>query len=276
MRTRTLAHLSDLHFGLSAAIERKAAALCRTLLAAKIDHVVVTGDITHRGRQDELARFRQVFGPLLDTGRMTLVPGNHDRLGEDVAADIADGMRISRTTTDGLCIVRVDSTGPHNRSWRSSHGVIEREDIAQVEGMLHDVPRECMTVVALHHHVLPLPEDTLPERLASRLGSLNTSELQLGPELVRRLCGRCDLLLHGHRHVPYQTSLCLPEQPRPLHILNAGSSSELGAMRVFSHTRGRLTRDPRWIGVDREPAQRPSASLGATGLWGAVRAIGLF
>lgn len=61
MRTHTLAHLSDLHFGLSPGVERMAAALCQTLLAARVDHVVVSGDVTHRGRRDELERFEQDF-----------------------------------------------------------------------------------------------------------------------------------------------------------------------------------------------------------------------
>jgi metallophosphoesterase superfamily enzyme len=122
MRSYTLAHLSDLHLGLSSAAERMAAALCRTLLAAKIDHVIVSGDITHRGRRDELARFQQIFHPLLKTRRMTIVPGNHDRLGDDVRNEISGGQRVSCTRIDGLRIVRVDSTGPHNRSWLASHG----------------------------------------------------------------------------------------------------------------------------------------------------------
>lgn len=274
MAINTLAHLSDLHVGRSPAVEEMASALCRTLLAADIDHVVVTGDITHRGRRNELARFREIFRPLLATGRMTVVPGNHDRLGDDVHAEIADGLRVSQTLSDGLCVVRVDSSGPHNRSWRASHGRLERADIEQIEQLLDDAPPDCLTVVALHHHVLPLPEDTLPERLASRLGSLDTSELRLGPELVRRLCGRCDLLLHGHRHVPRETSLCLPECPRLLRILNAGSSTELGRVRVFRHVRGRLTRDPLWMHAELERPQRGGTSV--SGMWGAVRAIGLF
>ena len=37
MRNLTLAHLSDLHFGQSPAVEQMASALCQTLLASKID-----------------------------------------------------------------------------------------------------------------------------------------------------------------------------------------------------------------------------------------------
>jgi 3',5'-cyclic AMP phosphodiesterase CpdA len=275
MRIHTLAHLSDLHLGVSPAAERSATALCRTLLAARIDHVVVSGDITHRGRRDEYARFEQVFHPLLRTGRMTVVPGNHDRLGEDVRLDITAGMRVTRSEAEGLCIVRVDSTAPHNRTWLASHGDVSADELDHIDALLDDAPSDALKVVTLHHHPLPLPEDTLSERLATRLGSANGAELPLGPQLIKRLCGRCDLLLHGHRHVPREITLFRNERPRPLRIVNAGSSTELGLMRVFPHQRGRITADPYWISaqLDRVSASRPKNSLG---LWNAVRAIGLF
>jgi 3',5'-cyclic AMP phosphodiesterase CpdA len=268
----TLAHLSDLHFGLSQETERTAAALCRTLLSSRIDHVVVTGDVTHRGRRAELERFRQVFHPLLKTGRMTVVPGNHDRLGDDLTAEIAGGLRVSRVSAEGVSVVRVDSTAPHNRSWLASHGHLHADEVDQIEALL-EPRRDVLNVVALHHHPLPLPEDSLTERLVTRLGSANGNELQLGPELVRRLCGRCDLLLHGHRHVPREVTLCGNEQPRPLRILNAGSSTELGAVRVFQHTRGRLAADPYWLSVPMERTRNPQRSRNAQTIWDAVRAI---
>lgn len=275
MRSQTLAHLSDLHFGLSPGVERMASALCQTLLAARVDHVVVSGDVTHRGRRDEFERFQQVFHPLLKTGRMTVVPGNHDRLGDDVRADITGEVRVSRTFADGLYIVRVDSTGPHNRSWFASHGHLAAEEVELIEALLEDAPGHTLSVLALHHHPLPLPEDSLTERLVTRLGSPNGSELELGPELVSRLCGRCDLLLHGHRHVPREVALCRNEQPRPLRIFNAGSSTELGVVRVFPHLRGRLTADPYWISARMGRAHAPSASRSPGMLRSAVRAFGI-
>jgi 3',5'-cyclic-AMP phosphodiesterase len=275
MRTQTLAHLSDLHFGLSMDVERMASALCEALLAARVDHVVVSGDVTHRGRRDELARFRQVFHPLLVTGRMTVVPGNHDRLGDDVRAEIIGDTRLTRTIADGLCIVRFDSTGPHNRSWFASHGQLAMEEIALIETLLDGAPEHTLKVLALHHHPLPLPEDSLTERLVTRLGSPNGSELALGPQLVRRLCGRCDLLLHGHRHVPREVTLFQNERPRPLRIFNAGSSTELGVVRVFQHMRGRLTADPYWIAARTKPMPGPTASRSAGVLRSAARAFGI-
>ncbi len=275
MRTLTLAHISDLHFGLSPAIEQMAAALCRTLLGARIDHVIVTGDVTHRGRREEFERFKQVFHPLLKTGRMTIVPGNHDRLGDDLTVEMSNGMRVSEVNAEGIRIVRVDSTAPHNRSWLSSNGHITEEEVDRIVGLVGD-RRDALTVVAMHHHPLPLPEDSLTERLVTRLGSANGTELVHGPDLVRRLCGHCDLLLHGHRHVPRDVTLCGNERPRPLRVLNAGSSTELGLLRVFTHARGRQVADPYWLSAPAETAHLQPRTRGNQGLWGAVRSIGAF
>ena len=79
-------------------------------------------------------------------------------------------------------------------------------------------PREALTVILLHHHVLPLPEESFPERLATRLGWPHAAELALGAELVSRVQGRCDLILHGHRHVPREFDLGRPERAGPARL----------------------------------------------------------
>ncbi|MDD9941408.1 MAG: metallophosphoesterase, partial [Myxococcales bacterium] len=158
MASSTLGHISDLHFGLSQTHERTAAALCDALMAARVDHVVVSGDITHRGRADALERFEGMFHPLLRTGRMTVIPGNHDRLGHDVRRRISGDARVWLRQTDGLCIVCVDSTGPHNRGWLASYGQVTLDEVAEIEAMLAQAPAGVLKVVTLHHHPLPLPE----------------------------------------------------------------------------------------------------------------------
>src|SRR5262245_53280871 len=108
-RTRTLAHISDLHLGRSREDEARAGQLCRALVEIGADHVVVTGDVTHRGRRGELALFERAFAPLLAAGAMTIVPGNHDRLGDDLEERIMPGARVQARAVDGLYLVRVNS-----------------------------------------------------------------------------------------------------------------------------------------------------------------------
>lgn len=245
MPIRKLAHLSDLHLDLSPASDATARALVQALLAEDADHVVVTGDLTHKGSQAEYQRFREHFSPLLDTGRLTFIPGNHDRPGDDAGSQWMDGQKVRTVERPGLYLVCVDSTGPHNRNYFASHGELSRETLDAVDEALTAAPRGALTAVLLHHHVLPLPEESFVERLTSRLGWPHAAELALGAELVGRVLGRCDLVLHGHRHVPAGRVL-EEDGARPLHILNAGSSTDLGRFRVFRHSDGRLLGEPEW------------------------------
>src|SRR3954467_15360856 len=108
---RTLAHLSDLHIGESEERDEAARALCDTLLSSAVDHVVVTGDLTHEGSYREMLRFEQLFAPVLSSGRMTLVPGPSDRLGDDAGAYLMRAKRVAVTRKPDLYLVRVDATG---------------------------------------------------------------------------------------------------------------------------------------------------------------------
>lgn len=235
--TSTLAHLSDLHVGRgpaeALALERTVAAL----LEIRVDHVVVTGDVTHRGRLDELATFRRLTAPI--AGRLTVVPGNHDRLGDDAGRFLMRG-RVAAERRDGLHLVRVDSTAPHNRRRLDCHGRLTEADVDAVDAALGEAPRGALTAVLLHHHVHPLPGDDVWERLAGLVGLPFTAELSRGAALLARLRGRCDLVLHGHRHVPAELVLGRGEA-RPLRVVNAGSTTGLGRARLFCHAAGRVT-----------------------------------
>ena len=251
--TRTLAHISDLHLGRDAATDAAARGLVEALLAARVDDVLLTGDVTHRGRRSELRLFERTFEPLLEEGRLAVVPGNHDRMGDDAAQALADGGRVSVLRRPGLHVVRLDSTAPHNRSLIDGHGELTPRDVADVEAALGEVPRGAMPVLMLHHHLLPLPEDDLAERLASLLGWPCAGELPLGRELLRRLLGRCRLVLHGHRHVPSELRLSAPGLP-DLRLANAGSTTALGRTRVFSHTEGEVLWEG-WLATGPMPAR---------------------
>lgn len=258
MPTRKLAHLSDLHLDLSAESDAAAASLVEALLALDVDHVVVTGDLTHQGGNTEYQRFRDIFAPLLDTGRLTFIPGNHDRPGDDAGSRWMDGSKVRTETHAGLYLVCVDSTGAHNRNYFASHGELTRPVLDAVDAALDAAPRGALAAVLIHHHVMPLPEESFPEWLATRMGWPHAAELPLGAELVARVAGRCDLLLHGHRHVPREQQLEVPGG-RPLRVYNAGSSTDLGRFRLFQHEGGRLVGEPAWLQSQRPGRPRTAA-----------------
>ena len=100
--------------------------------------------------------------------------------------------------------------------------------------------------VLLHHHVHPLPGDDLWERLSDLVGLPWTAELAAGRALLERIAGRCDLVLHGHRHVPAEL-VVRRDLARPVRVVNAGSSAALGRARIFTHAGGRLLGEG-WLG----------------------------
>jgi 3',5'-cyclic-AMP phosphodiesterase len=256
-----LAHVSDLHIGRDRRTDDAARRLVETLLAGGVAAALVTGDVTHRGRHDELARFEEIFRPLLDDGRVVTVPGNHDRLSEDAGRLLMDGARVDVVSRPGLHAVRLDSTGPHNRSLVESHGLLTEADIAQVLEAIESAPPEALRVLLLHHHLHPLPEDLLAERLASLLGWASAGELPLGRTLLERLRGRCDLVLHGHRHAPSELVLDAGAA-RPLRVLNAGSTTELGRVRLLRARDGAIAED-RWVAVPARAAVPATAARAA-------------
>jgi Icc protein len=166
---------------------------------------------------------------------------------------------VDTVALPGLFLVRVDSTGPHNRaSILAGHGRICEQVLDQVSEALEGAPAGSLVAILLHHHPVELPEEGLFERIATRIGLPFAAELSLGQELLRRARGRCDLVLHGHRHVPSARVLD-PTGPRPLRVHNAGSTIARGGMIVFSHLGGALVGEPGWlqVGSDQPPAATP-------------------
>jgi 3',5'-cyclic-AMP phosphodiesterase len=254
MRQQTLAHLSDLHLGASRGHEASARALVEALQLADVSHVVVTGDVTQRGRDEEMSLFLDIFAPLQAAHRLTVVPGNHDRTADDAGQRLMGGARVAVQERPGLFLVQVDSTAAHNRSSLTSHGEVTEAMVEQVDAALQAAPKQSLRAVLLHHHPLALPEETWLERWSERLRLPYCSELPLGRALLRRVKGRADLVLHGHRHVPREIHLGAPGE-RPLALYNAGSSTQLGRVRLFSHTEGALQGPPRWLWA--EPPRGP-------------------
>jgi 3',5'-cyclic AMP phosphodiesterase CpdA len=236
---KTLAHISDLHIGRDEATDAAAASLVASLLRARVGTVLLTGDVTHRGLAAELRRYERIFAPLLESGRLVAVPGNHDRMGDDAGRALMRGGRVAVSSAHGLHVVRVDSTAPRNRSLVDGHGELTARDVADVEQALADAPAGTLRVVMLHHHVLPLPVEDLAERLATWVGWPCADELPLGEDLLGRIVGRCGLVLHGHRHVPAEFYVA-GHGATPMRILNAGSSTQLGRARLVAHAGGEV------------------------------------
>jgi len=242
---QTLAHISDLHIGQSDAQLQAVIALHSCIQALKVDHILVTGDITDNGRISEYQAFKAIFADEIKAGIVTVLPGNHDRHGDEVSKEMMNNERLITTHYPGLLLLTVDTSGPHNRYRFLSHGKINHRLIRQIEQALKQAKPGELVILGLHHHIIAQPEEYKLEKIASWFGSLTARELQLGPELIKKIGGHCDLILHGHRHIPLETTLPYPK--RELRIYNAGTSPALKKFRLFTFDGGKLIKKPEWI-----------------------------
>jgi hypothetical protein len=145
--------------------------------------------------------------------------------------------RVWTVKRPGMHVVCVDSTAPHNRKSYRSHGALCTEVLEAIDASLCSAGASALRAVALHHHLVPLPVEGIGEWFANLFGWPHAAELGLGRELLRRILGRCDVVLHGHRHVPREF-VADAANGRTLRVFNAGSSTELAAFRVFDVVSG--------------------------------------
>jgi Icc protein len=157
-RPYLLAQLSDLHLGKApkdgadptSSLEAVLAGLAR--LPNPLDAIVVTGDLTHRGKRKEYRLARE----LLDTTGVPVhvMPGNHDdrpKMREAFAIPGEGDAPVDYEVDLGpLALVVVDSTAPgEEEPGRFEPAQLERLD--RVLGELAEKP----VIVALHHSPLP-------------------------------------------------------------------------------------------------------------------------
>ncbi|WP_134679563.1 metallophosphoesterase family protein [Paracoccus ravus] len=181
-------HLSDLHFG----FERRE--LIEPLLdlvnGAEANLVVVTGDLTHRGRSSQFARarafLRRIEAPLI------AVPGNHDiplyrltdrmmqpylRYRRSIADELEPIGHVGAVRVQGL-----NSVDP--MSWQ--RGILTP---AQMRRAVEAVQPDCINIVALHHPMQQRPEvdKALMRGASDALALFERSGV--------------DLVLSGHLHI---------------------------------------------------------------------------
>ena len=190
-----IVHISDLHFP---GIELGAAeALVEAVRGMEPDLVVVSGDLTMRGRRREFVEARAFLDRI--ERPMLVVPGNHDIPVDPLRRFIRPMARFRRWisddltpthVTDGMCVLGLNTARPWDLSWNWSHG---RFSAAQVEeadsffGSQASCPFRCLVM----HHPFFLPEDGLK---GFRIVGRATEMLRV---LARR---RVDLVLAGHLH----------------------------------------------------------------------------
>jgi 3',5'-cyclic AMP phosphodiesterase CpdA len=189
---KTLAHLSDLHFGKvdPAVLEP----LRRRLHDLAPDLVVVSGDLTQRARQEQFEEAVEYLESL--PGPQLVVPGNHDvPLYNVVKRFLSPLGNYKRIVTDDLDPAHFDDemavVGVNTaRSNVFKGGRINMEQVEAIKARLCDLPNG-ITKIVVTHHPFDAPKDSKHEDQI--VGRARKALEELAG------CG-ADLLLSGHLH----------------------------------------------------------------------------
>jgi len=187
--TRVL-HLSDLHYGAGndAAIERGAPPLIERF---EPELVIASGDLSHRGRKDQLAsasRFLRSLGP-----PVLAIPGNHDipyTFPGRFTRSFDEFERQWETTeptysSPTLHVIGLNSVRP----WRHQSGGIRTAQLTRAGERLQEAPEGAFQIVVLHHHLLGAPWRSRKKPVARR-----------NHVLASLVSAGADLILAGHIH----------------------------------------------------------------------------
>ena len=189
---RTIAHISDLHFGRvdPALLEP----LRRALMAVAPDVLVVSGDLTQRARSRQFHAARAYLDTLPQP--QVIVPGNHDvPLYNVFQRFLAPLRKFRRIVTedlepafidDELAVIGVNTA----RSLVFKGGRINASQVERVRARMCGLP-EAVTKVLVTHHPFDVPRD-------SRAGGQIVGRARMALERLAG-CG-ADLLLSGHLH----------------------------------------------------------------------------
>jgi len=200
--TVTIAQISDLHCGSPHFVPSLLERAIAELNELEPDCVIVSGDLTNDGFRPEYQAAREYIDRL-ECERVIVVPGNHDSRNvgyvhfEELFGERNSVLNVGRAT-----IVAVDSSEPdldNGQVGRGRYRLIEEAFAGAAD----------LKVFVLHHHLLPVPGTGRERNIVNDAG--DTLECLQRAEV--------DLVLAGHKHVPYAWRL------EDLFVVNAGTVS---------------------------------------------------
>jgi 3',5'-cyclic-AMP phosphodiesterase len=185
-----IAQLSDIHIGGGRYHEELLQAAIGEVNQLGPDLVVVAGDITDEGYPDQFAAAKERLEKI-DCPELVMVPGNHDarHVGylhyEETFGPRDSRLRLTAGGTE-VALVAVDSSKPD-----LDEGEVGREHYAWIEEGFGGAAD--LRIFVCHHHLMPIPGT----------GRERNQVLDAGDVLSLLRQAEVNLVLSGHRHVPY-------------------------------------------------------------------------
>jgi 3',5'-cyclic-AMP phosphodiesterase len=199
-----IAQISDLHLGSPHFVPNLLERAIMEVNDLEPDVVVCSGDLTTHGFRQEYADAADYLARLRCES-LVVIPGNHDSRNVGyVHFEEHFGERNRAVHVNGVSIVAVDSSEPdldHGQIGRGRYGWIEEQ---------FSLPAD-FRIFVLHHHLLPVPGTGRERNIVYDAGDTF--------EVLQQ--ARVNLVLSGHKHVPYAWRL------EDIFIVNAGTVSSL-------------------------------------------------
>lgn len=204
MEKTVVAHLSDIHVGEPYFSEEKLLGVIDEVNRLDPDIVIVSGDLTNLGLGVEYDRFKD-YARRFEPRRVYYIPGNHDSRNVGyIHFERKFGARHHAIHVHGITFVFVDSSMPD-----SNEGRIGREHYGWIREQF--AKRTEYRVFVMHHHLISVPDTGRERNIVHDAG-----------DLLRVLIeAKVDLVLSGHKHVPYQWHF------EDMLIANTGSASSM-------------------------------------------------
>ncbi|KZX11170.1 metallophosphoesterase family protein [Methanobrevibacter oralis] len=183
-----IVHISDLHISKVNFDEDLFMMAVDEINHLSPEMIILTGDITDNGYYKEYLQASKLL-PFFEAP-LFAVPGNHDarNLGYRTFEELIGERSWKLTKDDNFTVIGIDSSSPDENG-----GQIGIPQHMWLEHQLDDcVINNNFSVVALHHHVVSIPDTGRERNVLSDAGevlkTLTTHEV--------------DLVLSGHKHVP--------------------------------------------------------------------------
>jgi len=214
---KKVAHISDLHFGTE---DKKIAnGLLIDLNTIQPDVVVVSGDLTQRGRRKQYADARDYLAGI--KAPKIIVPGNHDvPLFDIFRRFLLPLQRYKKFITEDMSPLYIDEQvivlGINTaRSFTWKNGRISIEQIQEMENVLCPLGNEKLKMVVTHHPFIPPPGDAGISLVGRSIKALD-------------IIDKCyvDILLAGHLHHGYSGDIRkhYPLRKRSVVSVQAGTA----------------------------------------------------
>lgn len=211
--------------------------LLKDISSRKIDHVIITGDITNTSNEWEYQMFLAKFGELIVHDKVSVVPGNHDTPYLDNSASFLDMLHhlipqtypsvlseskketypyIKELNSD-VCLIGLNSTKEGaslnimERLITNSRGELSDVQLAELRKLsTYSKLKSRLLIVALHHHILDISEELQKKIQPAPFFMEKLLNAPIFLEILQQLNVR--LVLTGHLHYEIENKHMYPFQ----------------------------------------------------------------